>query len=122
MDSVNVTAAWAVALMQVNADAGAASGCRLIQINMDSPNVAIIDREVIQMPYATNAELPPAVRNHLPTHAQDIFREAFDAAWINYADNPRREEIAFRVAWAAVKKGYVKVGADWIERSDSVRQ
>lgn len=68
------------------------------------------------MPYATNSELPAAVRNHLPEHAQDIFREAFDRAWQQYADDPRREEIAFRVAWAAVKHGYAKIGERWVER------
>ena len=30
------------------------------------------------MPYASNDDLPPAVANHLPPHAQDIFREAFN--------------------------------------------
>jgi hypothetical protein len=34
------------------------------------------------MPYQSNDELPPAVANHLPAHAQDIFRrEAFNHAW-----------------------------------------
>jgi len=57
------------------------------------------------MPYATTAELPPAAR-HLPPHAQEIFRSAFNNAWATYADRgPHdQEEIAFRVAWAAVKK------------------
>ena len=32
------------------------------------------------MPYAVNADLPPSVRSHLPEHAQDIFREAFNHA------------------------------------------
>lgn len=68
------------------------------------------------MPYATNAELPAAVRNHLPEHAQDIFREAFDHAWQRYAGDPRREEIAFRIAWAAVKRNYVRAGERWVER------
>src|ERR1700734_4258049 len=30
------------------------------------------------MPYDVNADLPPSVRSHLPEHAQDIFREAFN--------------------------------------------
>jgi cation transport regulator len=34
------------------------------------------------MPYATNDELPPAVADHLPPHAQDIFREAFNHAGV----------------------------------------
>lgn len=66
------------------------------------------------MPYASNSDLPPSVRQHLPGHAQDIFREAFNHAWSEYAEDPRREEIAFRVAWAAVKKaGFVRVGRKW---------
>jgi cation transport regulator len=68
------------------------------------------------MPYPSNADLPPAIREHLPTHAQDIFRAAFNGAWITYgARQPRqREEIAHRVAWAAVKRRYRKAGAEWV--------
>jgi len=68
------------------------------------------------MPYLTNVDLPPAVRNHLPEHAQDIYREAFNHAWHEYAGNPRQEEIAHRVAWAAVKRVYVKAGSEWVPR------
>ncbi|MGD1068852.1 MAG: ChaB family protein [Bryobacteraceae bacterium] len=66
------------------------------------------------MPYPTNDELPASVQNHLPEHAQDIFREAFNHAWQEYAGDPRQEEIAHRVAWAAVKKGFEKVGTEWV--------
>jgi cation transport regulator len=68
------------------------------------------------VPYPSNAALPPRVRNHLPERAQDIFREAFNSAWLTYAARHpvRREEIAHRVAWAAVKRRYRKVGADWV--------
>lgn len=66
------------------------------------------------MPYATNADLPARVRRHLPRHAQAIFREAFNHAWQQYAHEPRREEIAFRVAWAAVKRqGYHRDDGEW---------
>ena len=68
------------------------------------------------MPYPSNDDLPLSVRRHLPAHAQDIFREAFNHAWQEYADDPRREEIAHRVAWAAVKRFYVKLGTDWVPR------
>ena len=64
------------------------------------------------MPYATIAELPPSVR-HLPRHAQEIFRAAFNAAWDSYDAD---ELTAFRVAWAAVKKRYRKIGDIWVER------
>lgn len=67
------------------------------------------------MPYAINQDLPPSVRNHLPSHAQDIYREAFNHAWDQYAGNLRREEIAHRVAWAAVKRRYRKLEDRWIE-------
>lgn len=68
------------------------------------------------MPYASNDDLPSGVRMHLPQHAQDIFREAFNHAWLTYGarEPDRREEIAHRVAWAAVKKSYHKVGNDWV--------
>jgi cation transport regulator len=69
------------------------------------------------MPYATIDELPPAVR-HLPAHAQEIFRAAFNAAWQSYADRGAtgQDETAFKVAWAAVKKRYRKIGESWVER------
>ena len=35
------------------------------------------------MPYRTNQELPDSVKDNLPNHAQDIYREAFDSAWMS---------------------------------------
>ena len=64
------------------------------------------------MPYGTNDDLPPAIKEHLPAHAQDIFREAFNNAWQEYGD----EESAFRVAWAAVRRRYQKAGEIWVEK------
>lgn len=66
------------------------------------------------MPYLSNIDLPLRVREHLPEHAQDIYREAFNHAWRQYENDPRQEEIAHRVAWAAVKKRYIKAGREWI--------
>lgn len=68
------------------------------------------------MPYSSNSDLPPRIRRVLPRHAQDIYREAFNHAFVSYADSGRREEIAHRVAWAAVKKRYIKSGTAWVER------
>lgn len=65
------------------------------------------------MPYASNMDLPLPVQKHLPSAAQSIYREAFNHAWETYRSTPRREEIAHRVAWAAVKKGYRKAGDSW---------
>ncbi len=69
------------------------------------------------MPYNQNIDLPPAVRNHLPTHAQDIYREAFNRAFAAHAVDPRQEEAAHRIAWAAVKRRYTKEGNTWVIRT-----
>ena len=68
------------------------------------------------MPYASNESLPPSVRTHLPAHAQDIYREAFNHAWAAHAGEGRQEEAAHRIVWAAVKRSYVKLGNDWVAR------
>jgi cation transport regulator len=67
------------------------------------------------MPYATEKDLPPSVRAHLPLQAQEIYRAAFNSAWDENADQgERREETAHRVAWAAVKRLYRKQGRHWV--------
>ena len=68
------------------------------------------------MPYLSNDDLPSTVRGHLPEHGQDIYRKVFNHAWQQYAEDPRQEEIAHCVAWAAVKRAYVKVGTEWLPR------
>ena len=68
------------------------------------------------MPYRVNADLPPSVRGHLPEHAQYIFREAFNRAYAEHEGDPRQEEAAFRIAWAAVKRRYEKFGDEWVEK------
>jgi cation transport regulator len=75
------------------------------------------------VPYAVIEDLPPSLR-HLPPHAQQIFRAAFNSAWESYADRgpQRQEETAFRVAWAAVKRRYRKIGNNWIERQSRSRR
>jgi cation transport regulator len=67
------------------------------------------------VPYATNDDLPPGVRHALPEHAQDIWRAAFNSAW--RALRPGEDEAkCHRIAWAAVKRGYVKQGGAWRRR------
>lgn len=69
------------------------------------------------MPYASTKDLPESVSGVLPSHAQDIFKEAYNSAYREYKDpddrrgNESREEVAFKVAWSAVKNKYEK-GAD----------
>lgn len=66
------------------------------------------------MPYKSTSDLPDSVRDNLPGHAQDIFKEAFNSAWDEYADPDKRhgdesrEEVSFKVAWSAVKNEYEK--------------
>jgi cation transport regulator len=69
------------------------------------------------MPYATNADLPPSVAGHLPDHAQDIYREAFNHAFSAHAGDPRQEEAWHRIALAAVKRSYEKIEDEWVARA-----
>ena len=68
------------------------------------------------MPYVRNIDLPPAIRGHLPEHAQDIYREASNHAFAAHIGDPRQEEAAHRIAWAAVKRRYLKEGGVWVPR------
>jgi cation transport regulator len=68
------------------------------------------------MPYETLSALPESVRAHLPRHAQEIYREAFNSAWDQYAERDDRESVAHKVAWAAVKQTYEKRGERWVRK------
>ena len=68
------------------------------------------------MPYRTIEDLPESVRRHLPRHAQEIYRSAFNNAWQSHSLDPAREEITHRIAWAAVKRRYGKTGGEWVRR------
>ncbi|AFC73894.1 ChaB family protein [Rickettsia montanensis] len=56
------------------------------------------------MPYNNNKDLPNSVKNHLPSHAKDVYREAFNHAFEQYKDadkrrgNDSRETVAHKVA------------------------
>ncbi|SNY59588.1 cation transport regulator [Arsukibacterium tuosuense] len=73
------------------------------------------------MPYDKRSELPDSVQDNLPKHAQEIYQAAFNSAWDDYKDpeqrdgNDSREEVAHKVAWAAVKQKYHKNDAgNWV--------
>ena len=62
--------------------------------------------------------------DQLPEHAQHIFKEAHASALKQY-ENPKKrrggakedvEEVAHKVAWAAVKKEYKKKGDEWVKK------
>jgi cation transport regulator len=67
------------------------------------------------MPYKKTGDLPKQVKDNLPPHAQEIFKEAYNSAKKEYRDKDKRrdpkddlEEVAARIAWGAVKKKYHK--------------
>lgn len=75
------------------------------------------------MPYNSNSDLPDSVKNSLPEHAQEIYRKAFNNAWIQYKDPTKRqggksqEETAHAVAWNAVKNEYEKnEKGNWVKK------
>lgn len=78
------------------------------------------------MPYKNTQSLPDSVKDHLPSHAQEIYREAFNNALQEYKDpNKRRDDspaevIAHKVAWTAVKNKYYKdeKSGDWKPRPE----
>jgi cation transport regulator len=76
------------------------------------------------MPYHSLAELPDNVKNNLPKHAQEIYKEAYNSAWDQYKDpedrrgDASREETAHKVAWNAVKQKYEKGDDDKWHRKD----
>ncbi len=72
------------------------------------------------MPYHSLQDLPDPVRDHLPKHAQEIYKEAFNNAFEEYRDpadrrdGADREQTAHKVAWSAVKQKYAKGSdGDW---------
>lgn len=65
------------------------------------------------MPYEKKTEVPDSVRENLPAHAQDIYKEAFNSAWDQYGQDESR---AHRVAWGAVERKYHKnESGKWVE-------
>lgn len=66
------------------------------------------------MPYDSIDELPSSVKDNLPKHAQEIYKEAYNHAADEYGD----EERAHRTAWSAVKQSYHKEDGEWV-KSDS---
>jgi cation transport regulator len=64
------------------------------------------------MPNHRMSDLTRVVQDNLPEHVQEIYQEAFNNAWQEYADSDdrrddtSREETAHKVAWAAVKQSY----------------
>jgi cation transport regulator len=65
------------------------------------------------MPYKQITQLPHSVKNNLPKHAQEIYKEAFNSAEEQYSEEDR----AHRVAWSAVERKYEKnENGDWVSK------
>jgi len=64
------------------------------------------------MPYKDISELPARIRKALPKKAQQLFIKAFNSVYHKYG-----EEKAFRIAWAVVKKKYLKKDKKWVLKS-----
>ena len=66
------------------------------------------------MPYNKKKDLPDSVKDNLPSHAQDIYKEAYNSAWDQYKHpgdrrgDKDREQVSHAVAWGAVKEKYKK--------------
>ena len=66
------------------------------------------------MPYDKLTDLPDRVRNNLPNHAQEIYKEAFNSAEEQYGEEDR----AHRVAWSAVENKYEKnEKGNWVKKN-----
>lgn len=71
------------------------------------------------MPYSKISELPKSVKDNLPKHAQEIYKEVYNSAWEQYKNSEdrrgddSREEVSHQVAWSAVKKKYEKKNDNW---------
>ncbi len=69
------------------------------------------------MPYKQITQLPDSdsVKNNLPKHAREIYKEAFNSAEGQYDEEDR----AHRVAWSAVENKYEKDDkGNWVSKGD----
>ena len=66
------------------------------------------------MPYKDITDLPENVRQHLPEHAQQVYKSAFNSAEKQYGE----ESTAHRVAWSAVESKYKKdeQSGNWVPK------
>jgi cation transport regulator len=69
------------------------------------------------MPYRSNSDLPASVQAHLPPHAQDIYRKAFNmpSRRISVSRGRRNGPTA-----SPGRRSSVKVGGSWIGRTGRI--
>ena len=67
------------------------------------------------MPYKQITQLPDNVKNNLPKHAQEIYKEAFNSAEDQYVEEGR----AHATALGAVENKYEKNDqGNWVQKED----
>lgn len=66
------------------------------------------------MPYKSNGDLPPAVKDNLPSGAQDVYRNAF-----NFASKTKGfdDAKASQYAWGAVSRVFTKKDGKWVKKN-----
>ena len=66
------------------------------------------------MPYKEINDLPESVREHLPKHAQEVYKSAYNSAEKQYGE----ESTAHKVAWSEVESKYKKdeVSGNWVPK------
>lgn len=68
------------------------------------------------MPYKSLNELPPPVKDNLPTHAEEIYMATYNSAWEQHGKEKDAEITCNSIAWAAVKRAYKKVEGKWVAK------
>ncbi len=68
------------------------------------------------MPYQRLQELPGSVRDHLPKHAQEIYRAAYNSAWDEYDHDEERAPGGVGGGEAQVRKN--DETGDWVKKSE----
>ena len=64
------------------------------------------------------------IKDNLPKHARERYKEAYNNAWDHYKapedrqDDASREETAHKVAWSAVKQKYKKEEDKWVAKDE----
>jgi cation transport regulator len=70
-------------------------------------------RKEDEVTYKQITQLPDGVKNNLPKHAQEIYKEAFNSAEDQYGEESR----AHATAWSAVENKYEKnEKGNWVQR------
>jgi cation transport regulator len=70
-------------------------------------------RKEDEVTYKMITQLPDGVKNNLPKHAQEIYKEAFNSAEDQYGEESR----AHATAWSAVENKYEKnEKGNWVQK------